>query len=320
MILRISLQWKANLTGEIGQTESVITDAKADLKGLYNSMGRPHGAGRQGLAVFITNLITYLLVDHDMAPAVSLGLSPGAPGYSPVVNVEILAEDEKELAPEDALEALYPRRTSYDPGAILAAAEEDENGEQWAYVSLLCRYWTIDPDDLETCPAGEPDCPGHCPYCGSGTIKVLAGYMVDMVIDPDDRATGHAVLASYGPNAKKCYPEIEHYRRLADQMRENIREEGRRRCLALAPGRYAHLSTDHEVLAVRTCPKCNEAAEPVAITAQDSAGGPAKWLLTWLCKNDHYKANNPAYLAPWPFIENYATEADLEAAGFRVIK
>lgn len=321
MIIELLVAWEAEATGQHGEVEKYRISGGAGLQETYNSIGRPHGPGREGLATFIENMLTAIAKNGGQGDP--FGIMSGGkalPGYKPWVKVKILGNDEKDVAPHNACEAYQPRQLLYSLEEIVEAAPVDEEGQKWAYTSVICEFWATSLDDCDKCP--NETCPAHCPHCGSPLVKVPLDHFVEGFSQPTNgRVLG---VASYGPNSPDgCHVFPSHYVGEANRIGNKLKEEARLRALDHQEiGRYAHVIPGYEPLAARTCPRCAQAAIPVALLARDKSGEdtPAKWLLTWDCGQRHYDIGKPGAIAPWPFVEEYATPADLEAVGFRVVK
>ena len=318
MIIDLRMAWETE-TGQIGQIENYRINGGEETAAMYKSMGSPNGGGRDGLEAFIETMLKGLVAQGGAGAGTMSLFGPGlnvVPGYKPWVKARILGDSERDVAPLGALPAYAPRLELGNLEKIAAAAPVNEEGQKIAYVAMICEFWATSLDDCDPCPKGE--CAAHCPHCGSTLIATPLEDALE--IWKGREAYG---VATYGPNTPdRCHlmPHMYHdeIRRIFDAMKNEAKTKA---LPQKEPGRYAHIIEGYEKLADRDCQKCGQAAKPVALCAREKSGqgAAAKWLLTWDCGARHYDVKKPGAIAPWPFLEEYATPADLVAAGFKVV-
>jgi len=317
MIVDINVSFVAR-NGDRGNPAQFRVTLNGDsVTQVYELMGKPHGDGVRGLELFLTNVLKSSLGSSDglggLLPT-SLNISQ-VPGYEVEIEAKIIAKDERDFAPAEALPAYEYQQAYYDLGTIVENAETDENGRKWAYHSVICEFWATSLEQVDPCP--NESCPAHCPHCGSPLIKTeLQEYIGGLPPSPDVHAIALAAYALNSPNECHIFPSG--YEGNLRRISERSKLESELRAKAQESGRYAHLVPDHEALADLTCPTCGETAVPVALKAQGE-GKVTKWLLTWDCGHKHYALRDKR-VAPWPFIEKYATPLDLQCAGFKVVE
>lgn len=315
MIIDLSVCYRA-ANGDKGIPERYRMAVDGDrLREVYKAIGQPHGAGRLGMERFLETAVL-----HSAESLIAIGSfapMPNIPGYEPVIQVKVIAESERDLAPPEALLAYDYTPSFCDLGYITDNAPDDENGQKWAYHSIICEFWATSKDDVDDCPHGSPGCAAHCPHCGNPlAITPLEEYL--SYIKPTKEAHA-ALMASHAWNCDgECHVFAGMYGDILEKIAKRSKKESELRAKAQESGRYAHLRPDYEPLTAVTC-TCGESAVPVALKAQDKPRAAHKWVLTWDCGQHHY-AMRGKRTAPWPFVEKYATALDLKCAGFKVVE